>query len=215
MKALLIRIFAGVIALGAIFYFLACAPATNQNQNQNLGVASNQNAATGNVVDRDLDEPCEYEAPPPGGHGNGIKKKMKDKMSDKLKRQLKDAENPTGTFTIEIEKPVGVNYYVAYVAGEVSGDDRLKELSNILNDFQDKKSCVRIAMFYPGPVLTAERGDGFEWAACEYPKQTCPSGVCADICPGLDPIPSPAPTGNSNANSNSNANGNRNGNTRN
>src|ERR1044072_5878107 len=102
MKALLMRITAGVIALGGLLYFLACNPAPqNNNSSQNQTVAPNQNqAANGNVSAKDS-KPCEYGSEP-GTHAQHIKKEIEDKMNPSLKKLLKSPQNPNGTFTVEI-----------------------------------------------------------------------------------------------------------------
>lgn len=207
MKALLIRISVGVIALGALFYFLACSPATqNNNSTQNQTLSPNQNQANGNVASKDL-RPCNYGSEP-GPHAQEIKREIKDKMSTSLKRLLKDQGNPDGTFSIEIRKASNGTYFVAYVRGKVSGDDNLKELSNILNDFQDREECLRTVYFLPDQTTPAALdGPGFEWGACEHPMVVCPNGECC--------MPAETNTntnGNANVNTNTNANANRGGN---
>ena len=125
-------------------------------------------------------------------------------MSDELKKELKDESNPNGTFTLEIKKPDDAAYFVAYVTGKVSGDDNLKDLGDILNNYQDEQFCLRVVYLRPSTASAATIGDGFPWFACEHPLQTCPTGICAEICPNIDPNPSPTPSGNSNSNGNSN-----------
>ena len=204
------RILAGMIALGGLFYFLACSPATqNNNSSQNQSVALNQNQANGNKAARDLG-PCAYGSEP-GSHAQKIKKDIKDKMSTSLKRLFKDSDNPGGTFTIEIQKASNGTYFVANVRGQVSGDDNLKELSNILNDFQDKQECLRMVYFLPDQTTSADLS-GFRWSSCEHPMVVCPNGECC--------LPAATNTNtnvnsNANANTNANANANRGGNTNN
>ena len=207
MKALSMRISAGMISLGALFYFLACSPATqNNNSSQNQTSAPSQNQASGNSVARDL-RPCNYGSEP-GSHAQEIKKDIKDKMGTSLKKLLKDQDNPGGTFTLDVQKASNGTYFIAYVRGTVSGDDNLKELSDILNDFQDRQECLRMVYFLPAQTSpSADGGDGFEWSSCEHPMVVCPNGECC--------IPTETNTntnGNSNTNTNTNANGNRGGN---
>lgn len=207
MKALLMRISAGIIALGAMLYFLACTPST-QNYNQNSSPAQNQMVEK--QEPRDLG-PCDYGSNP--GHiGERIKGEMKVKMPAALKRLLKDSDNPAGTFTIEIQKAPNKAYFEAYITGRVSGDDNLKALSNILNDFQDKASCLRVVHFLSDSTRPATFDSGFEWSSCEYPMVVCPTGVCCYPAAGNSNS-----NGNTNANSNanSNSNANRGGNTNN
>ena len=203
MKALSMRISAGIIALGALLYFLACAPATqnnNSSQNQNLSAARTSRAPT------DL-KPCDSYGGDPGSHGGAIKKGIEDKMGPSLKKLLKDQDNPHGTFTVEIQQAEKGTYFVAYVRGKVSGDDNLKELSNILNDFQDKQECLRLVYFLPDdgrPVVDGT--SGFEWSSCEYPMHVCPNGECCDSKSENTNTANTNSNGNSNANANANAN---------
>lgn len=212
MKALSMRISAGMIALGGLFYFLACSPATQDNSSQNKNVSPNQNQANGNVAAMDLGPCRDYGSDPGGTHAQGIKKEIKDKMSSSLKKLLKDSDNPGGTFTLEVEKAGGnAKYFIANVTGKVSGDDNLKELGDILNDFQDKQECLRVVYFFADEAAPGlQREDGFEWSACEHPMVVCPNGEC---CMPIDANTNT--NANSNANTNANANVNRGRNTNN
>ena len=204
MKALLMRIAIGIIALGALLYFLGCnppAPSTNTSQNQNTAPKITANA---NRASKDELQPCEYGSEP-GPHAQHIKEEIKDKMGPSLKKLLKDPSNPDGTFTIEIQKATGGTYFVARIKGKVSGDDNLKELSNILNDFQSKQECLRVIYFMPDQTAAAGDGEpGFEWNSCEYPLHVCPNGEC---CMPVD--------ANTNTNTHTNTNTNTNGNSNN
>jgi len=206
MKALSMRISAGVIALGALLYILACSPATqNNNSSQNQNLAGNQAGVASKL------EPCETSIGDPG-HGEGLKGKIKDKIKNKpfssLKKLLKDTDNPDGTFTVEVQQVSNGTYFVAYVRGKVSGDDNLKELSDILNDFQDEKNCLRMVYLLPNQTSpVAEAVPGFEWSSCEYPKYMCTNGECCEgRSENSNTTPSPTPNGNGNSNSNSNSN---------
>ncbi len=205
MKALSMRISAGVIALGALFYFLACSPAP-QNDNSSQSLSPNQNQANGNSASKDL-RPCSYGSEP-GSHAQHIKNDIKSKMGTSLKKLLKDQDNPGGTFTVEIQKASNGTYFIAYVRGKVSGDDNLKQLSNILNDFQDREECLRVVNFLPNQSASTLDGPGFEWSSCEYPMVVCPTGEC---CMTVEANTNTS--GNSNANTNTNVNANRGGNT--
>ena len=138
-----------------------------------------------------------------------MKNAIKNKMSPALKKLLKDQDNPNGTFTIDIQKGTDVMYFVAYIKGKISGDDNLKELSDILNDFQGKSECMRMIYFLPNQTsTTADSVPGFEWSSCEYPMHVCPNGECCqdkDSNTNTNTHPGPSPTANSNGNSNSNA----------
>ena len=206
MKALSMRILAGTVALGALFYLLSCSPATqNNNSSQNQGLSTNQNQANVNRASVDRG-PCKYAEP--GTHGNKIKGEIKGKMGTSLKRLLKDDDNPNGTFTIEVKKATDGSYFIAYVRGQVSGDDNLKDLTDILNDFQDSKDCLRMVYFLPNQTTTLDQGDGFRWSSCEHPLVLCPNGECC-MSTGTDPNPSPI----TNTGTNGNVNANRGGNT--
>lgn len=208
MKALLIRIAVGIIALGGLLYFLACSPAPpNNNSSQNQTISQNQNQANGNRAARDLG-PCKYGSEP-GPHAQEIKKEIEDKMGTSLKKLLKDPQNPEGTFTVEVQKASNGTYFVAYVRGKVSGDDNLKELSNILNDFQDKEECLRV-VYFQQITSGALDGPGFEWSSCEHPMVVCPNGEC---CHPTSTNTNTNMNTNSGGNSNANGNANRQGNT--
>ena len=208
MKALFLRLLAVTLLLVTLLYTFACSPG---GQNQNL--TGNQNQANGNRSSRDLRR-CEYGSDPVAT-GKEIKKKIKEKMSDELKKELKDEANPSGTFTLEIKKAEQAAYFEAYVTGNISGDDNLKELGDILNDFQDKEFCLRVVFLMPNPASPTAAGDpGFRWNACEYPLKTCPNGECSEKC-GMETNTNTNMNTNTNGNSNSNVNTNRKGNTNN
>jgi hypothetical protein len=132
-------------------------------------------------------------------------------MGPTLKKLLKGPDNPNGTFTVEVTKAQNGTYFIARVRGKVSGDDNLKELSNILNDFQDKQECLRVVYFLPDSTASSAAGDpGFEWSSCEYPLHVCPNGECCM------PIDANVNTNvNTTPNANTNSNGNRSANTNN
>ncbi|HKP70838.1 MAG TPA: hypothetical protein VJV05_16230, partial [Pyrinomonadaceae bacterium] len=189
-------------------YFLGCNPAPpNNNTSQNQGVSPNANHANTNSSKNDM-KPCEATSEP-GSHAQHIKDEIKDKMGPSLKKLLKTNDNPNGTFTVEISKAENGTYFVGRIKGKISGDDNLKELSNILNDFQSRQECLRVIYFQPDPALALPPGGGgFEWSSCEYPMVVCPNGEC---CMPIDvPNPSPGVNTNANVNSNGNSNGNAN-----
>ena len=202
MKAFLIRISVGVIALGALVYFLACSsptPSNNASQTQNIAP---KNAANGNSSPDDHLKPCEYGSEP-GSHAQHIKNDIKDKMGPSLKKLLKGPDNPDGTFTLEVAKASNGTYFVARIKGKVSGDDNLKELSNILNDFQSKQECLRVIYFMPDQSAPTITGDpGFEWSSCEYPLHVCPNGSCCETIDSNTNTNVNTNTGNTNGNSN-------------
>ena len=206
MKALSMRILAGTVALGALFYLLACSPAPqNNNSGQNQSLSPNQNQGNANraAVDRG---PCKYGEP--GSHAKKIKDEIEGKMDPELKRLLKDANNPGGTFTIEVQKANNGSYFIAVVRGKVSGDDNLKDLTNILNDFQDSKDCLRMVYFLPDQITTADEYDGFRWSSCEHPMVVCPNGECC-MPTGTNTNANVKPSATVNTNTNANTNANR------
>ena len=172
------RIAGGIIVLVGLLYFLACSPSPPQNNNISQNVAPDQNQAKGNTAAKEDLRPCEHQTDP-GSHGQHIKDEIKGHMGSSLKKLLKGPDNPGGTFSIEVTKAQNGTYYIARIKGKISGDDNLKELSNILNDFQNKQECLRVVYFLPDSAGTSAAADsGFEWSSCEYPMQVCPNGEC-------------------------------------
>ncbi len=200
MKLLSVRISTGIIALGALSYFLACSPATQDN---NSSVSTNKEQAKGNVAVNDP-KPC-IEVAQPGPHEDALRVKIEGELTDSLRRQLKNQNNPDGTFTIEVQQAANGKYFEGYVRGEVSGDDNLKDLSNILNDFQEEGECLRVVYLIPDRAPPGFRG--FRWSSCEHPLVMCPGGECCEPIIGGNTNT----TGNSNANANANVNVNANG----
>jgi len=203
MKAQSIRISVGIIALGALLYFLACSPpAPTNNGNQNQSLAPNQNQASVNKASLAM-QPCDDYGSGHGAHANAIKKEIEDKMGPSLKKLLKDQNNPNGTFTVEVKKADNGRYYIGYIRGKISGDDNLKDLSDILNDFQSKQDCLRVVFLLPGPVSASlTDGGGFEWTACEYPMVVCPNGECCMAVDTNTNSNANTPSSNTNANAN-------------
>jgi hypothetical protein len=149
-------------------------------------------------------KPCDDYGSGHGAHAKAIKDEIEGKMGASLKKLLKNQNNPNGTFTLEVQKATNGKYYVGYIKGKVSGDDNLKDLGDILNDFQDKQDCLRVVFFHAPQSSTAGDGPGFEWSACEYPMVVCPNGEC---CAAVDPGGNVnTNTGNTNTNANSNTN---------
>lgn len=191
MKAFSIRIPAGIIALAAIIYILACSP-PSANINQNKNTAANSNRPV-----RDLDA-CKVQADPAAAAAI-ILRKLKDEINaSDLADGLKPAPNSgVGTFTIDVQQAKGKKYFEAYIKGEVRGDDNLKTLSDILNNFQDESSCLRVVYFVQD--LNAPNDPaGFRWSSCQHPKHVCPGGECCEIepidTPGATPTPTSAPS---------------------
>ena len=181
MKAQSMKIVAGTIVLGALLYFLACSsPTPTNNSSQNQNQPTNQNQANANGTPHSDLKACDDYGSDPNPHAQHIKKEIENKMDSSLKKLLKTPTNPDGTFTVEVKRatePANAKYFVAYIRGKVSGDDNLKELSDILNDFQSKEECLRIVYFLPEGAVTTD-GGGFEWIACQYPMVVCPDGTC-------------------------------------
>ena len=172
MKALSMRISAGIIALGALLYILACSgPSGNINQNQNM-------AEGGNKALMGLDE-CKVPTNSTVKAGE-IRDRLKGAITNSnLADGLKpDANSSRGTFTVEVQYSKD-NYFEAYIKGEVRGDNNLKILSNIVNDYQDDESdCLRVVHFQELNATSAT--SGFKWSSCPYPKHVCTNGVCCD-----------------------------------
>jgi len=210
MKALSMKIAGAILALGALLYFPACSPPTpNNSSGQNQNLAPNQNQANGNVAPMDLGRCRDYGSEPggPPAHAQNIKNGIKGKMDSKLKSLYKDSDNPGGTFTIDVQKAENGRYFVAYVRGKVSGDDNLKKLSNILNDFQNDEECLRVVYFLREQTSSgaALAEDGFEWSSCQHPMVVCPNGECCQATSSNTNTGNTVPSGNSNSNTNVNA----------
>ena len=212
MKAFSIRVGVGVIALAALLYILACSsPSGNQTQN----VAANSNTA---VMALDACKVPSNSA----AHAANILQRLKDEIrSSALANNLKpdDPASDDGVFRVEVQQAKSKNYFEAYVKGEVRGDNNLKILSDILNNFQNENDCLRVVHFVQ-ELNAPNEPSGFRWSSCEYPKQVCPTGVCCDGepsgTPGMSPTPRPSPTptpiplANSGASANANRKGNSN-----
>ncbi len=210
MKAFSIRISAGIIALAGLIYILACSsPSVNINQNQNVAANTNRTA-------RALDA-CKVPPDPVAAAANILARLKGEINASDLADDLKPTPNSVGgTFTIEVQQAKGKKYFEAYIKGEVRGDDNLKILSDILNNFQDENSCLRVVYFVED-LNAPNNPSGFRWSSCEYPKHVCPNGECCEIEP-IDtppaatptPTPTPKPLANSGASANANIKGNTN-----
>ena len=157
MKAQLIRIFAAVIALGVLLYSSACT--------------------TGTQTPAALSA-CKVQSDP-NQAAAAILQKLTDAIDATALAEQRKAD-PTaarGTFVVEVQQAQGKQYFEAYIKGEVRGDDNLKILSNILNDFQDQDSCLRVVYFVES-IIAPSVPSGFKWSSCEYPKYVCPNGEC-------------------------------------
>ena len=206
MKAFSIRIAAGTTALAALIYILACGPPSG-NINQNQNVAGNSNKALLAL------NPCKLPSDP-GAHAKDILRRLTDEMKlTNLADNLRpDPASSDGIFIIDVQQAKGKKYFEAYVKGEVRGDDNLKILSDILNNYQNDDDCLRVVYFVEDLNAPNSPG-GYKWSSCEYPKHVCPNGECCDIEPGLSPTPTPTPTPNPLANQGTSANTNKKGNT--
>lgn len=211
MKAFLMRVGVGGIALAALIYVLACGPSSgNINQNQNVAGNSNKAVMALNA--------CKVPSNS-ATHAANILEKLKGEiksgdLADNLKPDLGSGE---GTFTIEVQQAKGKKYFEAYVKGEVRGDDNLKILSDILNNYQNDDDCLRVVYFVED-LNAPNNPSGYKWSSCEYPKHVCPNGECCEIEPIETPpiaTPTPTPTPNPLAKQGSSVNANRKGNTNN
>ncbi|PYS99163.1 MAG: hypothetical protein DMF63_13940 [Acidobacteria bacterium] len=190
MKAFSMRISAGIIALAALVFILACSPPSgNINQNQNVAGNSNKTVMALNACKVPSNSAM---------HAANILNRLKGEInSGDLADNLKpDPASVNGTFTIEVQQAKGKNYFEAYVKGEVRGDDNLKILSDILNNYQNDTDCLRVAYFLED-LNAPNNPSGYKWSSCEYPLHVCPSGECCQIepneTPGLSPTPTPTP----------------------
>ena len=197
MKALSMRISAGVIALAALMYMLACnQPSGNINQNQNIAANGNQNrsiAANSNETERDLD-PCTIHSNPAAVAAD-ILQRLKGEInsSDAADGLKPDPTGSRGTFTVDVQQAKDKDYFEAYVKGEIRGDDHLKILSDILNNFQNENDCLRV-VYFQQDLNAPNTPSGFKWSSCQYPKYVCTNGQCCDDrLPYETPPPSPTP----------------------
>ena len=208
MKAFLMRVGLGSIALAALIYVLACGPPSgNTNQNQNVAANSNKAVMALNA--------CKVPSNS-ADHAANILKRITDeiKADDELANNLIPAPGSTeGTFTIEVQQAKGKRYFETYVKGEVRGDDNLKILSDILNNYQNDDDCMRVVYFVE--LNAPNSPGGGKWSSCEYPKHVCPNGECCDIEPSETPNATPTPTRTPTPLGNSGVNGTRKGNTNN
>ena len=204
MKAFSIRIAGAIIALAALIYILACSPPSgNINQNQNLAGNSNKAVMALNACKAPSNSAT---------HAEDILERLKDEMKlTNLADNLKpDPASGDGTFIIEVQQAKGKKYFEAYVKGEVRGDDNLKILSDILNNYQNDNDCLRVVYFVED-LNAPNTPSGYKWSSCEYPKHVCPNGECCEIEPvDTPPIATPTPTPTPNPLANTNRNGNTN-----
>jgi len=186
-------------AFATILLSLACTPGTN---NGNLDQTSGQNTSQANtgVTARAASDACDA---PDSQKAGKVKDKIIEKMSQRLKNQLEVDPTVPKQFKFQVRKSSEGDYLEAYFQGEISGDDHLKELSDILNDFQKKGCLLKVYFVADGPVAVTlpEREIQFAWSACEHPLTACPNGVCDNPCPWESP---PITNGNLNSNTNSN-----------
>jgi hypothetical protein len=200
MKAQSMRISAGVIALAVLIYMLACSSPSG-------------NRATG----WDL-PPCKAQADP-GAKALNIRGRLEDeiKSSSELAGELNpDPTTARDRFTVDVQQAAGKMYFEAYIKGSVGGDNNLKILSDIVNNYQeDPDDCLRVVHFVN--LNAPNTPSGSKWTSCQYPKYVCTNGACCDDkVPSESPAPTPTPTPTPNpltkpgANSNTSREGNTN-----
>jgi len=195
---------------------LACGPgAQNANQQQARNQIEDQSQSDNQVVvktDDSCDETDLTEKP------KKIKKNLADRIEhhSKLKDQHDPDPNVPSRFKFDVRQSPDTSWYEAIVWGSVGGNDALKDLADILNDF-NKKGCIMRVVFLPSapPHLgPKDRVVGFEWTTCEDPKQPCPDGSCGPPCAEKSPRINGNSNGNSNSGTNTNSNTNSNSNRR-
>ena len=204
MKTKSFSVAVAMVAFATMLLGSACSPGANtgsqnQNHSQNVNQTEQKSAA---LIESACNDPDFVEK------AKKVKGRILEKMGNDLKKQyLGDpAQNLQPIFTYEVRKSPNGDYLEAYFQGEIRGDDGLKELSDIVNDFQEDskgKGCLRKVYFVPEGPLPLTRDDWdkfFMWSACEHPLQACSDGLCDNPCPGETP-----PVGNTNSSSNSNA----------
>ena len=179
MKIGAIRAAIGMIGFGAVVLGFACL----NKQDQNLNANANANSSI--LADDSCDE----------ADVNQRVIKVKQKITDKikndpnLKKQFEGdpTQNPAipPRFKFEVRKSPTSNHVEAIFEGGVSGKDKLKDLSDILNDFKKKGCLLRVVFVQTGtlPLAPDAVASGFEWLACEWPMQACPDGQCLPSCP--------------------------------
>jgi hypothetical protein len=202
MKALSMRISAGVIALAALIYMSACS-SPGGNINQNRSINQNQSINQNESIAANTDEtvrtlgPCRSH-PDPAATAADILQRLKAEIngSDAADEMKPDPTSARGRFTVDVQQATGKMYFEAYIKGEVGGDDNLKILSDILNNFQDENDCLRVAYFVEN-LNAPNTPSGFKWSSCQYPLRVCSNGECCEVqpvdTPAATPTPSPTP----------------------
>lgn len=196
---------------------VACGPGPqNTSQSQDQNQSQNQEMASAETAGLGSEDVCELDDDHVADKIAGVKRRILEKMNDNLKDQHSGNVNVNGNvtkreprFKYDVIKAPDGNYLIAYFEQGLSGADGLKDMANLLNDFDDKKCLLKVYFVPKGtlpikpPINDTEQLDVFEWTACEWPKIACPNGVChREPCPVLI-------NGDSNGNSNTNSNSNR------
>ena len=200
MKALSMRISAGIIALAALIYMLAC--------NSESGGIRNGSG---------WDLPACKAQTNPAAKAAELRDKLKDEITGNS--ELAGELNPDPTtardrFTVDVQQAAGRMYFEAYIKGAVGGDNTLKILSDIVNNYQDDPDdCLRVVHFVN--LNATNTPSGFKWTSCQYPKYVCTNGACCDDrllyeLTQPSPTPTPTPLASPLANANSSRNGNTN-----
>lgn len=178
MNALSIRISAGIIALAALIYMLAC-----NSPSVDIGSGSGWDLP-----------PCKAQTNP-AAKAADIQQRLTDEITGS--RELASELNPDPTaardrFTVHVQQAAGKMYFEAYIKGAVGGDNNLKILSDIVNNYQeDPDDCLRVVYFVN--LNAPSTPTGFKWTSCQYPKYVCTNGACCDDRL-LYELPQPSPT---------------------
>ena len=161
MKNRSIRFVLPLVLFAVVLLSLSCGtPTANENTNAN----TTRGEAACDVTDINA-------------RAVAVQNKVKDKIDGKAKLK-NQADN--GKFKYKVRKSPGGDYLEAIFEGQVSGDDELKNLADILNDFQKDGCLKRVVFVAPGgtPTDPSVAAVGFEWSSCEWPQVACAGGSC-------------------------------------
>jgi hypothetical protein len=203
----------GIAVLLTVAALVLSSTGCGTTSNANVDVSRNQNQAISTESERFAllaSSACSEDF---DDRKDAIIEKVRDRINDNAKLKKQHDGNPGNhvppKFEFHIDKAPDGQYFFATIEGEVAGDDGLKDLAGILNDF-NKKGCLLKVYFVPmgkyEPSIDRYPPIGFGWTACEDPMVACPNGECKNPpCVDLD--------GNSNKNTNMNTNSRTNSNT--
>lgn len=188
-----LRILFTTLVISSFVIGLSCASQSNSNlsnsnQSANSDTANSNTANANQDVDAKSADLGKCELAWTEQERKDIEDDMladiRDWGSKKLKKSL-DGDGTVGPWmTVQVRRSPGANdrFYEAIITGTLAGNDQFKELTDILNNYDDKKECIRRAFFLPtGSSITPTsnlRDRGFEWSACDFPMRPCSDGSC-------------------------------------